>query len=142
LSYKKRDIKTNIYLPSVKINIPCPERRGMLFSRSGCTQGFNTFKNVLKLPREPVSGLLGLNPFGTNKVSDKVHFSRYSSVALVITDGVLSPQAAHRRAPSKSRFSIPLASAFNFRSRYLSCLSSGIRIVKGISLIEAAYATF
>jgi hypothetical protein len=31
----------------------------MLFSRSGCTQGFNTFKNALK------GGVL--NPFGTNK---------------------------------------------------------------------------
>jgi hypothetical protein len=31
----------------------------MLFSRGGCTQGFNTFKNALK------GGVL--NPFGTNK---------------------------------------------------------------------------
>jgi hypothetical protein len=44
-----------------------PEGRGMLFSRSGRAQGFNTFKNALKLPREPVSGFLGLNPSGTNK---------------------------------------------------------------------------
>ena len=39
--------------------IPRPEGRGMLFSRGGCTQGFNAFLTALK------GGVL--NPFGTNK---------------------------------------------------------------------------
>jgi hypothetical protein len=39
----------------------------MLFSKGGCTQGFNTFLTAMNLPREPVSGLLVLNPIGTNK---------------------------------------------------------------------------
>ena len=39
--------------------IPRPEGRGMLFSRCGCTQGFNIFLTALK------GGVL--NPFGTNK---------------------------------------------------------------------------
>ena len=39
--------------------IPRPEERGMLLSRGGCTQGFNTFLIALK------GGVL--NPFGTNK---------------------------------------------------------------------------
>jgi hypothetical protein len=34
----------------------------MLFSCGGCTQGFNTFLTALKLPREPVGGLLGIKP--------------------------------------------------------------------------------
>jgi hypothetical protein len=41
---------------------PRPEGRGMLFSKGGCTQGFNTFLIAMNLPREPVSGLLGIKP--------------------------------------------------------------------------------
>ena len=47
--------------------IPRPEGRGMLFSRGGCTQGFNTFLTALKLARESVQRVLNL--FGTNKKS-------------------------------------------------------------------------
>jgi hypothetical protein len=37
----------------------------MLFSRGGCTQGFNTFLTALKLARGSVQKVL--NPFSTNK---------------------------------------------------------------------------
>ena len=45
--------------PVVMNQIPRPEGRGMLFSRCGCTQEFNTFLTALK------GGVL--NHFGTNK---------------------------------------------------------------------------
>jgi hypothetical protein len=44
---------------------PRPEGRGMLFSKGGCTQGFNTFLTALKLVRGSVQRVS--NPFGTNE---------------------------------------------------------------------------
>jgi hypothetical protein len=42
----------------------------MLFSKGGCTQGFNTFLTALKLPRRKAGSWI-LNPFGTNKTSKR-----------------------------------------------------------------------
>jgi AraC-like DNA-binding protein len=52
-------------------------RRGMLFSRGGCTQGFNTFKNALK-------GEV-LNPFGTNKTAPADGRANYLFFDLITT---------------------------------------------------------
>jgi hypothetical protein len=46
----------------------------MLFSKGGCTQGFNTFLTALKLPRRK-AGSWVLNPFNTNK---KYFLARYN----------------------------------------------------------------
>jgi hypothetical protein len=46
--------------------IPRRKQRGILFSRYGCTQGFNIFLTAPRLPR--ASGFLGINSFGTNNL--------------------------------------------------------------------------
>ena len=59
-----------------KNQIPRPSGRGMLFSRGGCTQGFNIFLTALK------GGVL--NPFGTNKTG-KSPFEDIKRIKLGIT---------------------------------------------------------
>jgi hypothetical protein len=52
-------VATDGYSQQVCLEVEPAVRRGMLFSQSGCSRGFDTFLNTLK------GGVL--NPLGTNK---------------------------------------------------------------------------